>query len=89
MSESVRVNFNIESMKLGIRGVSLLATGDDGAPGYGVNSTPYCAYYAMFPAYWTYVGGTMVSIVICYPHFISNQIILSFSVCFGSRIRRH
>jgi tripeptidyl-peptidase-1 len=58
--------FNTEAMKLGIRGVTLIASsGDDGVSGYNFYSSTslsLCGYYAQWPAsspYVTAVGGTM------------------------------
>jgi subtilase family serine protease len=58
--------FNIEVMKLGLQGVSVIAaSGDDGVAGFGLLSQrTICGYYPTFPAsspYVTTVGGTMVS----------------------------
>eukprot|EP01035_Chromulina_nebulosa_P017782 gene17782-23388_t len=67
VSKSQLLSFNIEAMKLGLRGVTIIAaSGDDGVTGFSYESTSYnmtkCGYYAMWPAsspYVTAVGGTM------------------------------
>eukprot|EP01035_Chromulina_nebulosa_P016797 gene16797-22278_t len=59
--------FNYEAMKLGARGVTIVAaSGDDGIAGFlfrdGTISTSKCGYYATWPAscpYVTSIGGTM------------------------------
>lgn len=58
--------FNVEVMKLGLQGVTVVvAAGDDGVAGFGLLADRNtCGYYATFPAssqYVTAVGGTMVS----------------------------
>eukprot|EP01032_Pedospumella_encystans_P018131 gene18131-20647_t len=63
-SETYLQAFNVEAMKLGVAGTTLLAaSGDDGVAGFYVRSGRLsCDYYAMFPAsspYVTAVGGTM------------------------------
>jgi len=60
-------SFNTEAMKLGLRGVTLIAaSGDDGVTGYlfrnGYKPISQCGYYAQFPAsspYVTALGGTI------------------------------
>ena len=58
--------FNAEAVKLGVMGVTLLvASGDDGAPGYDVRDGDLiCGYHPVFPAtspYVTVVGATQVN----------------------------
>jgi tripeptidyl-peptidase I len=65
VSTSQQISFDIEAMKLGARGVTLVvAAGDDGVTGYKYPNPPYtkCGYYASWPAssaYVTALGGTM------------------------------
>lgn len=66
LSSSYLNSFNTEAIKLGVMGVTLLASsGDDGVAGFLVaDGSLSCGYYASFPAsspYVTAVGGTMVS----------------------------
>jgi tripeptidyl-peptidase-1 len=60
IATSMKDAFNIQAIKLGVMGTTILAaSGDDGVIGYG-NSI--CGYYPMFPAsspYVTAVGGTV------------------------------
>eukprot|EP01038_Epipyxis_sp_PR26KG_P005158 gene5158-7181_t len=56
--------FDVEAMKLGVRGVTItVSSGDDGVAGYLARSKPInCGYQPQFPAgspYVTAVGGTM------------------------------
>ena len=57
---------NVEAIKLGLQGVTILAaSGDDGVAGFGARifGPAFCSYFPMFPAsspYVTAVGGTMV-----------------------------
>jgi tripeptidyl-peptidase I len=61
-------SFNTEAMKLGARGVTIIASsGDDGVSGFSTLGTSYCGYYAQWPAsspYVTAVGGTMNGAVV-------------------------
>lgn len=66
INQNTLILFNIEAMKLGIRGVTLVASaGDDGVAGNmfaGDKPMSECGYYAQWPAsspYVTAVGGTM------------------------------
>eukprot|EP01035_Chromulina_nebulosa_P023270 gene23270-30161_t len=67
VSSSVLTVFNNEAIKLGLRGVTIVAgAGDDGVTGYAWSTTAYnisqCGFYAMFPAsspYVVAVGGTI------------------------------
>jgi len=66
MSKSYIKAFDIEAIKLGMMGVTLVAaSGDDGVSGFlARNGNIPCDYYAGFPAsspYVTAVGGTMVT----------------------------
>jgi tripeptidyl-peptidase-1 len=60
VSTSVKDAFNIQAIKLGVMGTTILAaSGDDGVIGYANNN---CGYNPMFPAsspYVTAVGGTV------------------------------
>jgi len=60
VSTSVKDAFNIQAIKLGVMGTTILAaSGDDGVIGY---ANTYCGYNPMFPAsspYVTAVGGTV------------------------------
>ena len=61
--------FNAEAMQLGVMGVTLLvASGDDGAPGYDVRDGDLtCGYFPVFPAtspYVTVVGATQVMLLL-------------------------
>lgn len=58
-------SFNVEAMKLGVRGVTIMvSSGDDGAPGSDARLNALgCGYAPDFPSvspYITSVGGTMV-----------------------------
>jgi tripeptidyl-peptidase-1 len=66
-SDAEAFNFNVQAMKLGVMGVTILvATGDDGAANSASRyDTSYCGYYPSFPAtspYVTAVGATQVSL---------------------------
>jgi tripeptidyl-peptidase I len=65
------IAFNIEAIKLGVRGVSIMAaSGDDGVTGFlfpGQALISNCGYYPMWPAsspYVTAVGGTQDGIAL-------------------------
>lgn len=74
MSTSYLKAFDLEAIKLGIMGVSIIvAAGDDGVAGFlsRTGQIP-CDYYADFPAsspYVTAVGGTMVRTFYYYMYF--------------------
>lgn len=67
MSPAYLNAFNVEAIKLGVMGTTLLAaSGDDGVAGFAARilGPAFCDYQPMFPAsspYVTAVGGTMVN----------------------------
>lgn len=68
MSPAYLNAFNVEAIKLGVMGTTLLAaSGDDGVAGFAARilGVAFCDYQPMFPAsspYVTAVGGTMVRV---------------------------
>ena len=83
MSKSYIKAFDVEAMKLGMMGVTLVAaSGDDGVSGFMArNGNIPCDYYADFPAsspYVTAVGGTMVTDVMTYDPTYYCLIVIKF-----------